>query len=86
QCSICCFTSFYLLYPPGEALRCYCGGKASCSSSVVTCSPSDDRCGSVILTAVISYFKRCMSSYECSIMNQPPLSQAHCCGTDLCNR
>uniref|UniRef100_A0AAX7VCT4 UPAR/Ly6 domain-containing protein n=1 Tax=Astatotilapia calliptera TaxID=8154 RepID=A0AAX7VCT4_ASTCA len=32
------------------------------------------------------YFKGCMKSNDCRIMNQPGVSSATCCSADLCNR
>uniref|UniRef100_A0A3Q0RTJ4 UPAR/Ly6 domain-containing protein n=1 Tax=Amphilophus citrinellus TaxID=61819 RepID=A0A3Q0RTJ4_AMPCI len=71
-----------------EALKCNCGGLRHCSPSVETCSGFNNVCASVIIYAGSTprYFQGCMKSPDCRIMNQPGVSSATCCTTDLCNR
>ncbi|KAM9837966.1 uncharacterized protein ACBR49_018598 [Aulostomus maculatus] len=77
-----------LVVSQGEALRCYCGGKKICSDPVETCYGSNNVCASVIIYAVTSpsYFQGCSTQNDCMMMNQPGISSASCCTTDLCNR
>uniref|UniRef100_A0A8C6T176 Uncharacterized protein n=1 Tax=Neogobius melanostomus TaxID=47308 RepID=A0A8C6T176_9GOBI len=70
----------------GSALKCYCGGRNTCPGNMQTCYGSNDRCGTIIFHHDSSYAKRCMSSHDCAIMNQPGLITTVCCSRDLCNK
>ncbi|KAK7919541.1 hypothetical protein WMY93_010825 [Mugilogobius chulae] len=71
-----------------DALRCYCGGLKFCSNRIETCSDFTELCGRVIITAgaTPNYFKGCMTRTECITLNNPGISSAFCCSSDLCNR
>uniref|UniRef100_A0A8D3BE09 Uncharacterized protein n=1 Tax=Scophthalmus maximus TaxID=52904 RepID=A0A8D3BE09_SCOMX len=59
----------------------------SCSGPVQTCHGPNGACASVIDYAGSSYFfKGCMTSKECIILNRPGVSSASCCMCDQCNR
>uniref|UniRef100_A0A8C6T255 Uncharacterized protein n=1 Tax=Neogobius melanostomus TaxID=47308 RepID=A0A8C6T255_9GOBI len=62
------------------------GGGKICSNPIETCSGSNNLCGSIIIYAVPTYSKGCMSAYQCSVLNKPRISSARCCSTDLCNK
>ncbi|PWA21343.1 hypothetical protein CCH79_00003062 [Gambusia affinis] len=72
---------------PNEALRCHCGGKRRCPSSIETCITSDSVCISASFYGVPQpfYFRGCYRESDCRKVNYPGLSSASCCRTDLCN-
>uniref|UniRef100_A0A3Q3B373 Snake toxin/toxin-like domain-containing protein n=1 Tax=Kryptolebias marmoratus TaxID=37003 RepID=A0A3Q3B373_KRYMA len=78
----------FLLISQNEALRCYCGGKRRCSSSIETCVGSDSVCISASFYGVPNpfYFKGCYRERDCRTVNYPGISSASCCHSDLCNR
>ncbi|XP_054624037.1 short neurotoxin 3-like [Dunckerocampus dactyliophorus] len=70
----------------GEALRCHCEGRRYCEGDVETCVGLTSACGSVtFFFPISSYSKGCMEMSDCHRMNQPGVSTATCCTTDLCN-
>uniref|UniRef100_A0A3Q2V4G8 UPAR/Ly6 domain-containing protein n=3 Tax=Haplochromini TaxID=319058 RepID=A0A3Q2V4G8_HAPBU len=77
-----------LVISQSDALKCYCGGLRHCPNSVETCHGFNNVCTSAIIYAGSTprYFKGCMKSNDCRIMNQPGVSSATCCSADLCNR
>ncbi|XP_029953978.1 lymphocyte antigen 6D-like [Salarias fasciatus] len=77
-----------LVVSQSEALKCHCGGLRHCPNPVETCFGSGNVCASTIITAggTVKYFKGCMTAHNCRLMNQPGISSAYCCSTDLCNR
>uniref|UniRef100_A0A3Q0RN36 UPAR/Ly6 domain-containing protein n=1 Tax=Amphilophus citrinellus TaxID=61819 RepID=A0A3Q0RN36_AMPCI len=76
-----------LVVSQSEALKCNCGGLRYCPTSVETCVGSNNVCASVIIYAGSTprYFKGCVKSTDCRLMNRPGISSATCCATDLCN-
>ncbi|TKS89653.1 hypothetical protein D9C73_023781 [Collichthys lucidus] len=70
-----------------EALKCNCGGLRRCPTRVETCWGSNKVCASVVIYAgsTTRYFKGCMGSRECMLMNRPGVSSARCCSRDRCN-
>ncbi|XP_061765657.1 toxin 3FTx-Oxy5-like [Nerophis ophidion] len=75
-----------LVVSQGEALRCNCGGRRQCPGNVETCYGQANACASVVfLVPSLSYLKGCMKRTDCQIMNQPGITTAACCSSDLCN-
>ncbi|XP_049572923.1 ly6/PLAUR domain-containing protein 2 [Syngnathus scovelli] len=75
----------FVLVSQGEALKCYCGGRNTCSGTEEICTTSNHLCVNVIYSDGISpdYRKGCA---ECShTKDEPPITSISCCGTDLCN-
>ncbi|XP_057681766.1 short neurotoxin 3-like [Corythoichthys intestinalis] len=77
----------FFLISQGEALECHCGGLRHCPRSRETCTDSDNACASVIfhVGSRPSYFKGCSSLFKCRVLNNPGVSTASCCTSDLCN-
>ncbi|MED6236495.1 hypothetical protein ILYODFUR_036557 [Ilyodon furcidens] len=76
-----------LLISQNDALRCHCGGKRRCPSSIETCTSSDSVCISASFYGVPQpfYFRGCYRESDCRKVNMPGISSARCCTTNLCN-
>uniref|UniRef100_A0A3Q3KDS5 UPAR/Ly6 domain-containing protein n=1 Tax=Monopterus albus TaxID=43700 RepID=A0A3Q3KDS5_MONAL len=77
-----------LVVSQSEALKCNCGGARRCPGGrIETCSPDSDVCISAIIYAgsSVTSFRGCYPSSGCVLLNQPGISSASCCRTDLCN-
>uniref|UniRef100_A0A3Q2ZKQ2 UPAR/Ly6 domain-containing protein n=1 Tax=Hippocampus comes TaxID=109280 RepID=A0A3Q2ZKQ2_HIPCM len=82
-----CALLLLLALSQAKALKCHScfskGGELCESTSIQTCSGSDDACGAVILPK--ASFRQCINMTVCEGYAQTPGALAHCCSTDLCN-
>uniref|UniRef100_UPI0037E9493D toxin 3FTx-Oxy5-like n=1 Tax=Semicossyphus pulcher TaxID=241346 RepID=UPI0037E9493D len=78
-----------LVVSQGESLKCHCAGPARpCPGPVETCPGSHTMCGNVIIYSISPdsfFFQGCMEPQECRGLDNPGISSATCCSTDLCN-
>ncbi|XP_053507996.1 CD59 glycoprotein [Ictalurus furcatus] len=79
-----------LMLMSGSALKCnYCISRngVRCTTTTETCSYKQDACVSAffVLPTSSSYFRRCISMADCSLLQVSSSIRARCCQTDLCN-
>ncbi|XP_061112289.1 cytotoxin 10-like [Conger conger] len=79
-----------LILTCGEALKCnHCvppKGSTRCTTTVEECGYGKDACVSASFTiAPYSSFRRCISKYDCRLLQGSPYINAYCCDTDRCN-
>nr|AIL82450.1 SSHCSHL338 [Channa striata] len=76
------------VFSQSEGLKCLCGGNRQCSGPTETCSASIDACFNLLIYVGSRppHSKGCMSSWDCSRLNQPGISSCRSCKFDLCNK